>query len=118
MVTIRHTEISAATAGKLGKGFTAEGVGKTVQEYAHTMVDLAKEKLPKSKDDHTLIETPLGAFKINYRESGVKKNPDGTETKVGVNYTVKVGLPNILLEGLNAAVEIVKTVADGIKKAA
>lgn len=118
MVTIRHTEISAAAAGVLGKGFTAESVGKTVQQYAKSMVDLAKDKLPTSKDEHTLIETPLGAFKINYKESGMKKNPDGTESKIGINYGVNVALPVFFLEAINAVVEIGKTVVDGIKKAA
>lgn len=118
MVTIRHAEISAATAGKLGKGFTAEMVSKTVTEYAKTVGELVKDKLPTSKDDHTLVETPLAAFKVNYRDSGVKKNADGTESKVGTNYTIQVGMPNFLLEGINAGIEIVKALVDGAKKAA
>lgn len=118
MVTIKHTEISAATAGKLGKGFTAEIVSKTVTEYAKTTMELLKDKLPKSKDEHTLVQTPLAAFQVNYKESGTKRNPDGTESKVGTNYTVKVGLPNFLLEGINAGIEVVKTLVEGAKKAA
>lgn len=118
MVTIRHTEISAATAGRLGKGFTADMVSKTVTEYAKTVTDLLKEKLPKSKDEHTLVETPLAAFQVNYKENGIKKNPDGTESKVGTNYTVKVGLPNFLLEGINAGIEVVKAIVDAKKAAA
>lgn len=118
MVTIRHSEISAATAGRLGKGFTAEQVSKTVTEYAKTVADLVKEKLPKSKDEHTLVETPLAAFQVNYKDSGIKKNADGTESKVGANYSVNVALPRFLLEGINAGIEIVKTIAEGAKKAA
>ena len=115
---ITHSEICASTAGKLGKDHTAESVGKTVQQYADSMLDLMKEKAPNNPSDELLVETPLVAYKTTYHQNSTKKNPDGTETKVGVNYTVKVGLPNILLEGLNAAVEIVKTVVDGVKKAA
>lgn len=118
MVTIKHTEISAATAGRLGKGFTAEMVSKTVTEYAKTVADLVKDKLPKNKEDKTLVETPLAAFQVNYKESGIKRNPDGTENKVGPNYTVNVALPRFLLEGINVGVEIIKTVSEAVKKAA
>lgn len=118
MVTITHSEISAATAGKLGKGYTGESVGKTVTEYSKTMVDLIKSKMPTSSKDPTLVETPLAAFKVNKKESGVKHNADGSESKVGANYTVQVALPNFLLEALNAGVEIIKTVLDSKKKAA
>ena len=48
----------------------------------------------------------------------MKKNPDGTESKIGVNYGVNVALPVFFLEAINAVVEIGKTVVDGIKKAA
>lgn len=118
MTTIRHSDISAATAGKLGKGNTAESVGKTVTEYSKTMVDLIKAKLPTGVKDATLVETPLCSFKVNRKESGVKRNADGSEQKVGTNYTVQVALPNFLLEALNVGIEIVKTIVDGKKKAA
>lgn len=117
MITIKHNEISAATANRLGKGFTADTVSKTVTEYAKAMSELLKNKMPKSKDDWTLVQTPIAGFKINYRDTGVKKNDDGSEQKVGTNYTVNVALPRFFLDGLNAGIEIIKTIVNA-KKAA
>jgi hypothetical protein len=116
MLTIRHSEICAVTAGRLGKEYTAEKVDKTVTEYAKSVFDLISEKKPESSKEPTLVETPLIAMKINKRDSGVKRNPDGTETKIGTNYTVNIAPPNHLLEILNVGVEIVKTVMDEKKK--
>lgn len=122
MVTnILHSEIAANTASKLG--ISKEEVDKTVKGYASTCFDLIKEKAPNKTGDITLTETPLVGFKIKYHESGVKKNPDGTETKIGPNRTITTAVPNALLKGINAdliklAVNIVGAVVDSKKKAA
>ena len=122
MVTnVLHSEIVANTASRLGSA--KEEVDKTVKEYAKTCFDLIKEKAPNKTGDLTLVETPLVGYKIKYHESGVKKNPDGTETKIGPNRSITVALPNALLKGINAdlvklAVNIVGAVVDSKKKAA
>jgi hypothetical protein len=125
-VTITHSEISAATAGKLGSGHTADSVNKVVTEYSQQMFDLIMEKRPGTSKDITLVETPIAALKIKNKESGIVKNPDGTETKVGTNYTVSVALPNHFLKALNAdvlegvakAASAVKNIVKAAKKAA
>lgn len=122
MVTnVLHSEIVANAASRLGSA--KEEVDKTVKEYAKTCFDLIKEKAPNKTGDLTLVETPLVGYKIKYHESGVKKNPDGTETKIGPNRSITVALPNALLKGINAdlvklAVNIVGAVVDSKKKAA
>lgn len=117
MATITHAQISAATAGKIGKTVTAELVSNVVTEYANTVTALASEKLPTNGKEPTLIQTPFAALKVNRHESGIKKNADGSETKVGVNYTVNVAFPKAFLKGINvnAAAEIVSTILGGSK---
>lgn len=122
MVTnVLHSEIVANTASRLGSA--KEEVDKTVKEYAKTCFDLIKEKAPNKTGDTTLVETPLVGYKVKFHESGVKKNPDGTETKIGPNRTITTAVPNALLKGINAdliklAVNIVGAVVDSKKKAA
>lgn len=118
MITIRHSEISSVAAGRLGKGYTAEGVAKTVTEYAQACFDLMREKGPNDVKEKTLVETPLAGFEISYHESRVKKNPDGTETKTGPRRTAKVALPNAMLQGINAdLIESAVKLGAGIVKA-
>jgi len=123
MITITHREISASTAGRLGKDVTAESVGNIVTEYAKTAFDLMKEKGPNSSKEKTLVETPLCGYEVNYHENMTKTNPDGTKQNVGARRTVKVALPKTLLEGLNAdllklGAKIIKAVIDSKKEAA
>lgn len=103
MITVTHAEISATTAGRM-KGTSAENVAKTVSEYAKSMVDLMNEKKPTNAKDITLVETPLVGYKIQMKENGVKKNPDGTETKIGQHYTFKAAVPKAVVNGLNSEV--------------
>lgn len=123
MITITHREISSATAGRLGKDFSAETVGKVVTEYAKTTFDLMKEKGPNDPKEKTLVETPLVGYEMSYHESTTKKNPDGTEEKTGPRRKVKVALPKALLQGINAdllklGINIVKAVIDSKEKKA
>lgn len=124
MVTsIPHSEIVANTTSKLGGNHTNESVDKVIKTYADEALNLLKEKAPNKTSDLTLMETPLAAFKVKYHESGVKKNPDGTETKIGPNRTMTVALPKAFLKGINAdlvklAVNIVGTVIESKKKVA
>jgi hypothetical protein len=124
MVTnILHSEIVANTASRLGGNYTNESVDKALKEYAKTCFDLMKEKAPNKTGDLTLVETPLVGYKIKYHESGIKKNPDGTETKIGPNRTITTALPNALLKGINAdlvklVVNVVGAIVDSKKKAA
>lgn len=123
MITITHREISAATAGRLGKDYSAEQVGNVVSEYAKTTFDLMKEKGPNSSKEKTLVETPLCGYEVNYHENMTKTNPDGTKQNVGARRTVKVALPKALLEGINMdllklGAKIVKAVIDSKKEAA
>ena len=122
MITISHSEISAVTAGRMGKGYTAETVAKTVSEYGKSMADLMKEKRPTNVKEPTLVETPLVGYKINFHENGVRKNPDGSETKIGQNYTVNAAVPKAVISGLNAEVlaglgKVAAAVASAIKSA-
>ena len=106
---ITHSEICASTAGKLGKDHTAESVGKTVQQYADSMLDLMKEKAPNNPSDELLVETPLVAYKTTYHQNSTKKNPDGTVTDVGPRRKV-TSVPNAILKGINA--DLIKLVVD------
>jgi hypothetical protein len=122
MITITHSEISATTAGRMGKGYTAEGVAKTVSEYANSMVQLMKEKRPTSTKESTLVENPICGFKIDKHDSGVVKNPDGTETKIGEHYTVQTAVPKAVINGINADLiggigKIIGAVAGALKQA-
>ena len=94
VTTITHAEISTSTASRLGKDYSAESVGNVVKEYSNTLVDLMKEKAPNSTGDKLLVETPLVGYCVNYHETGVRKNADGTEEKIGPNRTVKTAVPN------------------------
>ena len=107
---ITHSEICASTAGKLGKDYTAESVGKTVQQYADNMLDLMKEKAPNNPSDELLVETPLVAYKTTYHQNSTKKNPDGTVTDVGPRRKVTTSVPNAILKGINA--DLIKLVVD------
>jgi hypothetical protein len=123
VTTITHSEISTVTAAKLGKDYSAESVGNTVKEYASSLLDLMKEKGPTSTGDKLLVETPLVGYCVDYHESGVKRNADGTEEKIGANRTIKTAIPNKFIEGINAdliklAVNVGKAVIGAIKKAA
>lgn len=123
VTTITHAEISTSTASRLGKDYTAESVGNVVKEYSNTLVDLMKEKGPNSTGDKLLVETPLVGYCVNYHETGVRKNADGTEEKIGPNRTIKTAVPNSIIEGINAdlikaVVNIGKAVIGAIKKAA
>ena len=123
VTTITHAEISTAAASRLGKDYTAESVGNVVNVYADTTLDLMKEKGPTSAGDKLLVETPLAAYNVGYHENGVRKNADGTEEKIGPNRTIKMGVPNRFIEGINAefikaAISIGKAVVNVIKKAA
>lgn len=124
MVTrISHAEISTSTASRMGKDYTAESVGNTVKEYANSLLDLMKEKAPNSTGDELLVETPLIGYAVKYHESGIKKNSDGTEEKIGPNRTMKTAIPNAFLEGINAdlikfAVNVGKAIIGAVKKAA
>lgn len=104
MITITHSEISSVTAGRLGKGTSAENVSKMVTEYGKTMVDLMKEKKPTSIKEPTLVETPLVGYKIEMKENGVKKNADGTETKIGKHWVVNTATPKAVINGINEEV--------------
>lgn len=122
MITITHKEISSSTAGRLGKDYTAESVGNVVTEYAKTCFDLMREKGPNDPKEKTLVETPLVGYEVSYHESCTRKNPDGTEEKIGPRRKVKTALPKALLQGINAdllklVVNIAKAVVDS-KKAA
>ena len=119
--TITHSEISAVTAARIKS--TPDTVGKTVSEYAKSMIDLAKEKKPASANDITLIETPISAVRIKRSDSGVIKNPDGTEQKIGANYKVNMAPSKSLLHGLNAdiidgAAKLLASVLTASKKVA
>lgn len=123
VTTITHSEISTAAAGRLGKDYSGASVGNVLTTYADTMLDLMKEKAPNSTGDKLLVETPLVGYCVDYHESGVKKNPDGTEEKIGPNRTVKMAVPNKFIEGINAdliklVANIGKTIINTIKKAA
>ncbi len=124
MITnLTHSEISSVTASRLGDKATAESVSKTVKEYASTCFDLIKEKGPTNEKDKLLVETPMVGFAVKYHNQGVKKNPDGSETKIGPNRTISVALPNALLKVINSdllkvAGQIVGAVVDAKKKAA
>lgn len=113
MITIRHSEISGVAAGRLGKDYTADTVGKVVQEYANSAFDLMREKGPNDPKEKTIVETPLVGYEVSYHESRVKKNADGTETKTGPRRTVKVAVPNALLKGINA--DLLKLVGNVVK---
>lgn len=115
VTTITHAEISATTAGKLGGNATAESVSNTVKKYYETTFELMKEKGPKTSKDTLLVETPGAGYQVNYHESGVKKNPDGTEEKIGPNRKVKIAVPNALLKLINA--DLIKLVVDVAKAA-
>ena len=80
---LTHSEICAVAAQRLGDKTTAEVVDKTVKTYANTCFDLIKEKAPTNEKDQLLVETPMVGAKVKYHQTGVKKNPDGTETKTG-----------------------------------
>ena len=124
MITnLTHSEICGVTSSRLGDKSTPESVSKTVQEYAKTCFDLMKEKGPSNEKDLLLVETPLAGYKVKYHQTGTKKNPDGTETKIGPNRTISVALPNALLKAINSdllkvAGQIVGAVVDAKKKAA
>lgn len=111
---IKHSEICNSAAMVLKT--TPENVDKVVNQYSASMTDLINQRKPTNKNDITLVETVFAAFKVKYNESGIKKNPDGTETKVGANYSVAVALPNTLLELINAGVKVVETVVTDSKK--
>ena len=51
-----------------------------------------------------------------YIENGVVKNADGTETKIGANWTVNAAVPKALPMELNA--ETVGKIIGGVQKAA
>lgn len=115
--TITHSEISAVTASKMGNGTTAETVDKTVTEYGKSVLELISEHLPKAKNDELLVETPLAGYRLRYHENGVKKNADGTETKVGTNYTFNSAVPNYLIKGVNSeALKIIENTVKGVGK--
>lgn len=123
VTTITHAEISTSTASRLGKDYTAEGVGNVVKEYSNSLLDLMKEKGPNSTGDKLLVETPLVGYCVDYHESGTRKNADGTEEKIGPNRTIKTAIPNAFIEGINAdliklVVNVGKAVIGAIKKAA
>ena len=122
MITTTHKEITAATAGRLGKDYTGETVGNVVNEYAKTCFDLMKEKGPNDPKEKTLVETPLAGYEISYQENCTKKNPDGSEEKIGPRRKVKVALPKAMLQGINAdliklAANVIKAVIDSKKVA-
>ena len=115
VTTITHAEISATTEGKLGGNATAESVSNTVKKYYETAFELMKDKGPKSSKDTLLVETPGAGYKVNYHDSCTKKNPDGTEEKIGAHREVSIAVPNTLLKLINA--DLIKLVVD-IAKAA
>ena len=110
-----HSEISSVTASRLGDKSTPESVSKTVQEYAKTCFDLIKEKGPTNEKDTLLVETPLVGYKIKFHNQGIKKNPDGSETKIGPNRTVVTALPNALLKCINSdLIKVVGQIASAV----
>lgn len=113
---ISHSDICATTSPRI-KGSTPESVSTNVNEYASSMFNLIKDRLPTSSKDPLLVETPIIAYKINKKDSGVKKNADGTESKVGANYTANVAMPTTLLKILSEAAKILID-SIGNKKAA
>lgn len=114
--TLTHSEICSVAANRI-KGCTAEQMDNSLKTYTQAMMDLAKEKKPMSTKDPALaIETPLVGYRINYHENGIVKNADGTETKIGANWTVNAAVPKALPMELNA--ETVGKIIGGVQKAA
>ena len=116
ITTISHQEIATTTAGRL-KTYDSSAVDKVVKEYAATLAELARDKRPENTKDVTLVETPLIGLKINCKENGIRKNSDGSETKMGKNWTINTAVPNKLLEILNTGVveEVTKSATKLIK---
>lgn len=123
MITnLTHSEICAVAASRIGGNTTAETISKHVQGYAKTCFELMNERGPTNEKDQLLVETPLTGYRVKYHATGTKKNPDGTETKIGPNRTISVALPNALLKLINtglvkAAGQIISAVSE-MKKAA
>jgi len=125
MITnLTHSEICAVAAQRLGDKTTSEMVDKTVKTYAESCFDLIKEKAPTNEKDKLLVETPMVGAQVKYHQTGVKKNPDGTETKTGPYCSIQYAAPKALLKmiGLdlfkNLGSQVISTVIDAKKKAA
>ena len=113
ITTVSHQEIATTTAGRLGKNYDSTSVDKVVKEYTSVVAELARDKRPESVKDETLIETPLIGLRIKCKENGIRKNADGSETKLGKNWTINTAVPNKLLEILNTGVVEEATKAAG-----